>query len=311
MFVVEIFKIRDVTAAGVRVMAGLAIAGLLAVAAPARADTILWANDGRGSPAPTLDEWDINEAAGTGTLLNSFSVPNPSAQGGGPGGIAILGSTIYYGVANSGSVFLTNAGGADLGVAFSTGLPGITAITSDGSFLYLAGTGNSALTENVYKYTLSGSLVDTLTLVPPAIGAPVLGRTGLEIVGGNFVANQGNDEGPYSRYDSAGNLLTTEFLSGTNDFGFSGVAFDGTFYYVANVEDSPSIFRAFDASGNLLKEISLTGCPGPNQLCDFADLAVAPALPEPASAGLLTMFLAGLGVLSWRRRSPGVQNRVS
>ena len=295
------------------VAAGLALACMLAVAAPARADTILWASDGRGSPGPTLDEWDINEAAGTGTLINSFAVPNPAAQSGGPGGITILGSTIYYGVANSGSVFLTNFSGADLGVAFNTGLPGISAITSDSEFLYLAATGNSSLTENVYQYTLGGALVNTLTLTPTAIGAPFTGgRAGLELVGGDFVANQGNDEGPYNRFNSAGNLLPpTIFLQMTDDFGFSGVAFDGTFYYVADVEDAPSIFRAFDASGALLKEISLTGCPGPNQLCAFGDLAVAEMVPEPATLGLLVPLLLGFVILRRGRFGVGVQNRVS
>ncbi|HEY1259182.1 MAG TPA: hypothetical protein VGF34_08020 [Stellaceae bacterium] len=284
--------------------AGLAVVALLAGSPAPRADTILWANDGRGSPGPTLDEWNINEAAGTGTLINSFAAPNPVAQRGGPGGIAILGTSIYYGVSNSGSVFLTNPAGADLGVAFDTGLPGISAITSDGTFLYIAATGDSSLTEKVYQYTLGGNLVNTLTLVPTAGGPFLVGRTGLEIVGGNFVANQGNDQGPYNKFDSAGNLVTTEFLQQTDDFGFSGVAFDGAFYYVADVEDQPSIFRAFDAAGNLLKEIALTGCPGPNQQCDFADLAVEHVVPEPTTLGLVVPFLLAAG-LTWRTRRGG------
>ncbi len=275
----------------------------------------MWANDGRGSPGPTLDEWDINVGAGTGTLINSFAVPNTAAQGGGPGGIAILGSTIYYGVSNSGDVFKTDASGTDLGVAFATWLPGISAITTDGTDLYLAATGNSALTENVYRYTLGGSLLNTISLAPTAIGGPfTVGRTGLEILGdGSFVANQGNDEGPYNRYDASGNLLTTGFLSGTDDFGFSGVAFDGTDYFVGNVEDVPSIFRAFDASGALVKEISLTGCPGPNQLCEFADLAVAPAsVPEPNGlVWLLVALASGLGALRDRGFGAAVQNKLS
>jgi hypothetical protein len=290
----------------------LVAAGLFVLAiAAARADTILWASDGRGSPGPTLDEWDLNVAAGTGTLIDSFAVPDPSAQGGGPGGIAVLGSTIYYGVRNSGSVFLTNPSGANLGVAFTTGLPGISAITSDGTYLYLAPTGNSAVTENVYQYTLGGTLVNTLTLVPTAINGPFTdGRAGLEIVGGNFVANQGNDEGPYNEFNSAGQLLTTDFLTPTDDFGFSGVAFDGTDYFAGNVEDVPSTFWVFDASGALVKQLALTGCPGPNQLCGFGDLAVE-FVPEPASLAMLAAFLTGFAVLRRAGRSGAAQNRLS
>ncbi len=270
---------------------------------PAYADTILWTNDGRGSPGPILDEWDLNVAAGTGTLINSFVVPDTVAQRGGPGGIAILGSTIYYGVSNSGSVFLTNPGGTNLGEAFTTPLPGISSITSDGTYLYLAATGDSKVTENVYQYTLGGTLVNTLTLAPTEIGAPFTdGRAGLEFVGSNFVANQGNDEGPYNLYDGAGNLLTTEFLTPTDDFGFSGVAFDGTDYFAGNVEDVPSTFWVFNASGTLLKQLTLAGCPGPNQLCAFQDLAVEP-VPEPPSLPLLLTGLAAIGgVLHFGRR---------
>lgn len=290
----------------------LIAAGVLSLgAAAARGDTILWANDGRGSPGPTLDEWDLNVAAGTGTLINSFMVPDPVAQGGGAGGIAILGSTIYYGVSNSGSVFVTDPSGANLGVAFTTRLPGISAITSDGTYLYLAATGNSSLTENVYQYTLTGTLVNTLTLVPTASGAPFTdGRTGLEYVGGNFVANQGNDEGPYSQYDSTGALVTTELLTPTNDFGFSGVAFDGTNYFTGNVEDDPSTFWVFSASGTLLKQLALTGCPGPNQLCDFQDLAVE-SVPEPSSLAMFATILAGLFFLRRTRATARLATRRS
>lgn len=278
--------------------------------AAARADTILWASDGRGSPGPTLDEWDLDVAAGTGTLINSFTVPDPAAQGGGPGGIAILGSTIYYGVRNSGSVFVTNPSGANLGVAFATGLPGISAITSDGTYLYLAATGNSAATENVYQYTLGGTLVNTLTLVPTAVNGPFTdGRAGLEFVGGNFVANQGNDEGPYNEFSATGQLLATEFLTPTDNFGFSGVAFDGTDYFAGNVEDVPSTFWVFDASGALVTQLTLAGCPGPNQLCGFGDLAVE-FVPEPGSLAMLAAFLAGFAVLR-RAGHGGVQNRLS
>jgi PEP-CTERM motif len=292
-------------------MTGLGIACLLIGSASARADTILWANDARGPTGPLIDEWDVDEAAGTGTLVQSFTVPDPTAQGQPGGGIAVVGSNIYYSVGNSGSVFLTNTSGGNLGIAFNTGLPGISSIASDGQFLYLAATGDKTLTENVYKFSFGGVLLSTLTLVPQgAAGAPppfTLGRTGLEIVGTDFVANQGNNEGSYNKFDSNGNLIPpVTFLQGTQDFGYSGVAFDGTFYYVANVEDVPSIFRVFNASGALIKDITLTGCPGPNQLCDFQDLSVviAAAVPEPTTLALLGTAMFGFGIIRRRKVAP-------
>ena len=82
-------------------------------------------------------------------------------------GIAVVGSTIFYSVDNSGSVFLTSTSGTDFGVAFNTGLPGIGSITSDGQFLYLTPSNapnNPAVSENVYKYTFGGTLLGTTLL---------------------------------------------------------------------------------------------------------------------------------------------------
>jgi hypothetical protein len=123
------------------------------ISAPARSDTILWANDATGRPTgPVIEEWDLNVVAGTGSLVTSFVAPNPAAQTQSGQGIAVVGSNIYYTVFNSGSAFLTNTSGANLGFAFNTGLPGISTITSDGQFLYLGGSTD----HDVYKYTLVG-----------------------------------------------------------------------------------------------------------------------------------------------------------
>jgi len=120
-------------------LVGLGIAGLFVASAPAEADTIVWANDGgaiNGRPGPNLEEWDVNVGAATATLLNSFAAP--LVQGLGGEGIAVIGSNVYYSVFTSGNVFVTNTSGSSSGVAFSTGLSGISSIATDGRFLYLA-----------------------------------------------------------------------------------------------------------------------------------------------------------------------------
>src|SRR5438128_4725837 len=101
------------------VAAALGIAGFLIASAPAHANTIIWANDARGSPGPLIDEWDLDQAAGTGALVKSFLAPDPAAQGQGGAGIAVIGSSIYYNVTSAGSVFLTDTIGTNLGVAFN------------------------------------------------------------------------------------------------------------------------------------------------------------------------------------------------
>src|SRR5713101_4781735 len=153
----NITKLLPSTEAGRLAIVGpvfaLATVGLLTNSASIRADTIIWANDARGNGS-IIEAFDVNEPAGAGTLVTSFAAPNPAAQGQIGRGIAVVGANVFYSVDTSGSVFLTNTGGVDLGVAFNTGLRGIGSITSDGQFLYLtpSNTPNSApASENVYK----------------------------------------------------------------------------------------------------------------------------------------------------------------
>ena len=275
------------------------IAGMLLVSASVRADTMIWANDARGNNSH-IEQFD----ATTGMLLTSFLAPNPAAQGQFGRGIAVVGSNIYYSVDRSGAVFLTNPSGTDLGTAFNTGLPGIGSIASDGQFLYLAPT-NSTVSgnETVLKYSFAGSLISMITLVPSGGAEGTLGRTGLEIVGTEFVVNQGDNEGPYDKFDESGSLLTSAFLN-SGEFSFTGVAFDGSTYYVSDEEAVPSTLRLFNASGGSLGTATLTGCPGPNHQCDLQDLSVVVGpVPEPSTFALLVSILFGLGIFYRRNAS--------
>ena len=272
------------------------VAGMLLLSAPLRAD-LIWANDARGNTSH-IEEFDT----ATGALVTSFLAPNPDAAGQIGRGIAVVGSSIYYSVDNSGDVFLTNPTGVDLGVAFDTGLPGIASIASDGQFLYVTPTnGSVAVNETVLKYSLTGSLLGTLTLTPSGGPSGALGRTGLEVAGNDFIANQGNNEGPYDEFDSSGALLMAAFLN-LPGFGFTGVAFNGSTYFVSDEEAAPSTLRLFNSSGGSLGSVTLTGCPGPNQQCDLQDLSLAvSAVPEPSTVALLAVAI--LGISMFRRRN--------
>ena len=290
--------------------AGVGIAGLLVGSAPAKANTMIWSNGNDAGTGPVIQEFD----ASTGARLKVFSDPaaTPSQFG---RGIAVVGSNIYYSLANSTSVYLTNTSGANLGAAFVVNIPGVSgiqSIASDGRFLYL--TPNSAtlsLNENVYKYDFFGNQIGPPITLIPSGGLVQAGRDGLEIVGNTFVANQPRgDIGPYDRFNATNESLITAAFLNPGTFGFTGVAFDGSFYYVSDDEADPSQLVVFDASGTFVDRVTLTGLPGPNDQAFLSDLSVeVPAMPEPSTLALLAAGLFGLALLPCANRTRAPRNR--
>jgi hypothetical protein len=77
-------------------------------------------------------------------------------------------------------------------------------------------------------------------------------------------------------------------------------------------EAQPSQLAVFDALGNFLNRVRLTGLPGPNDQAFIFDLsAVVGAVPEPASLSLLGAALLGLAALRLRHGTARVPIRPS
>ena len=123
---------------------------------------------------------------------------------------------------------------------------------------------------------------------------------------GKLISNRADEPNPgvYDVYDLSGNLLQSAFITDTNG-NSTGIAFDGTFFYVDLVDNNG--IDVFDSSGAFVRTITATG-----QLYYLGeDLSVNYAartdtggggtgVPEPVT---LSLFGAGLaGVVAMRRR---------
>jgi len=273
-----------------------------ALSQSAKADTLVWGFDASYSN-PQLVEVNAN----TGAIVTNFTAPNPTAAAGNGRAIAVVGTTIYYGIAGSGDVFVTNSiTHADGGVLFNTGLGGIATIAWDGSHLWVSAYDGS---NNAYEYSLSGTKLATV----PGFGNL---RDGFEVANNTIIANRGDGVGPYDVYNLSGTLITSDFLNTSGISGITtGVTFDGTDYWVSNPDGysggATQNLLEYNLSGTLI-HTTLLGPPGPQAsvgwlLEDLSSLGNVPnnpppsTTPEPASLWLLGSGLLGL-LVAYRRK---------
>ena len=259
--------------------AAVAAVGGLSSAADAAVSTI-WTDSASFGP-PVLQEYDLS-----GNLLKTISAPHGSNGR----GVVQVGNIVYYTSASTNGVYAYNfVTDTDLGTVFTVpGASGLATMAYDGSHFFL---GDYSGTNNVYEYTVGGTLVNTIPLSNCASFCD-----GLEFANGHLVSNRydGGFGGAntYDVYSTTGTLLTPNFIVGQNASGNTGIAFDGTFYYVSNVF-SGTLGR-YDSSGHWLNDITLTGTVG-----DVEDLSVnyvqVLGVPEPATWGLMLIGFGGLG----------------
>lgn len=258
-------------------------AALLSLAANgASAATTIWTNRASGGP-PILQEWDLS-----GNLL--MTIPSAALHGYNGRGIAKIGNILYYTATSSNSNFAPGnsvyaydlATNTDLGTVFTVpGANSLGPIAYDGASLYISsyvGTGN------VYKYSLTGTPQGILNL------GYCYGYTcdGIEIANGRLIANRNDADGPYDAYSLTGTPLTQAFITDL-PAGNSGIAFDGTNYYVARPYYSTNQIAVFNGSGVYQYAITLPGAydledlsvdytnvlnPGILKICKVADIGV-------------------------------------
>lgn len=273
-------------------LVGAAALGLFAGAAAAQQVQYIYGNSASGG-AGSMYQIDIN----TGTVVKTC----PHARGNGRG-IVVVGNTVYFTTANSGNVYRMDwPTCADQGVAFTVGaVSGIATIAFDGTDFWLNeynSPGNRA-----FKYSIGGTLLTTITLPNCTSNCD-----GVEFFNGRLISNRGDALNPshYDVYSLTGALLQPALL-GPLAFSGTGIAFDGTNFYVSNIfQQRIEVYNA--TSGAFVRTITVTGMvAGANVIEDLSvdyNIVIPPAppaanVPIPTMSEWAMLLMAALLALS-------------
>ena len=262
-----------------------------------QAGTTVWAfNASNGNPH--IQAYDLD----TGAAIADFPAPNNDALRGRANGrgIAVVGTTIYYSLADSPNVYVTDTAGQADRIAFVTPLsPGINSLAWDGTSLWLVASQPTDPTKpadgKVYQYSPTGTLLKTLAIQRPVNSN--LAPNGIEVTPAGLMVNQGSV--PYDVYDiNTGRLLQPGLITAT--FRTTGVAFDGTNYIVCDVfHDALAVYNA---AGTFLRSVVLTGSSIP---FGIVDLAVVPSGPPATGPQFTAAGVANAGSYATGVVAPG------
>jgi len=269
-----------------------------------RADhiTTLYANS---AGTDGVQKFSIDVTTGTETLLTHYTQAALGTSGQNGRGVVVVGNTMYTTYASSGSVYSFNLStNTSNGVLFSVaGASGLATAAWNGSNIVL---GDYSGTNHVYTYTTGGALVSTVSLSKCAEihqGGIAGFCDGLEFVSpSSLVSNEGDGGfgGPsqYDVYSTAGGSPTQTGLI-TTSYGATGIAFDGTYYFVSDIDNDR--LGIYDATGVFQKFIALADGDHTRAIEDLSVdyQVVLGGVPEPSSVVLLTTVV---GLIAFRLR---------
>ncbi len=150
----------------------------------------------------------------------------------------------------------------------------------------------------MYEYTLGGALVNTITT-----SLCTSFCDGLTYAHGDLIENERDGfDGPaniYDVYSTGGTVLTPGFITGHDGTGNTGIAYDGTDYYISNINSGT--ISVYGPTGNYLSTVTLQNASLVEGLSvNFA--AVLPTTPEPSTWVMMLAGFAGMGYVAYRRR---------
>ncbi|HEY8699300.1 MAG TPA: hypothetical protein VIM02_16970 [Rhizomicrobium sp.] len=251
----------------------------LASASALAAATSIWTNGVIFAAPPELKRWDLS----TGALIQTVH----PAHGMFGRGIAQVGNLLYYTDNQTNSVFVYNlTTNIDQGVAFSVpGAGGLGSLAYDGTNFFVE---DYMLSEAIFEVTPNGTVLATIPLsqCPGNLGS----CDGLEYVNGTLVSNRGDGWGPYDVYSlSGGNPQTLALIQAPNNNATTGIAFDGTYYYVE--DHTTGQILVYNSAGVYQNAVMLAGAPR-----NIEDVSVDYATVPHDTSTLKLCKAAGLGV---------------
>ncbi|MHB1744883.1 MAG: PEP-CTERM sorting domain-containing protein [Acidobacteriaceae bacterium] len=271
---------------------------------PSFAGTTLYANNATFG-TPYVYQIDINNTLDTATVTNTYT--NLSGQNG--RGVVVVGNTMYYTTAYSGNVYSYNlTTDTNNGIAFTVaGASGLSTMAYDGTNFYI---GDYSGTNNVYKYTPTGTLLATIPLsncTGYCDGLEYFQKNGTGYLISNRADGYTTGAAPYDVYSTTGTLLTPNFINPNPDTGTTGIAFDGTDFFTSNINQGT--LSEWNSSGTFQKSFTLTGYSG-NYTPLIEDLSAnyatvlpppTPVIPEPNTLLLLGTGMMALACLGGRK----------